>query len=58
MKILLALILTTLTVTSFSQSQFITAGRVEYEKTNNQFSAIDDENENGEWMQQLKKNFQ
>ena len=57
MKILLAILLITLTTTAFTQSQFITAGRVEYEKTYNQFSAIDDENQDGDWMQQLKKNY-
>ena len=57
MKILLVLLFTILTLTSFCQTQFITAGRVEYEKTYNQYSAIDDEDQDGEWMQQLKKNY-
>lgn len=57
MKILLASLLTILTVTGFGQTQFITAGRVEYEKTYNQHSVLDDEPDGGEWIQQMRKNF-
>lgn len=55
MKTLLASLLTILTVTGFSQSQFITAGKVEYEKTYNQYSMLDDEQSDNEWIQQMRK---
>jgi GLPGLI family protein len=57
MKILLASLLTILTLTGFAQTQFITAGKVEYEKTYNQHSVLDDEQDGGEWMQQMRKNY-
>ena len=56
MKLLVAILLTMLTGSSFSQSQFITTGRVEYEKTYNQHSALDDEGDN-EWIQRIRKEF-
>ncbi|MFC4230818.1 GLPGLI family protein [Parasediminibacterium paludis] len=57
MKILLASLLTILTLTSFAQTQFITAGRVEYEKTYNQHSVLDDEHDEGDWIQQMRKEY-
>lgn len=57
MKILFASLLTTLTVAGFSQAQFITAGKVEYEKTYNQHSALDDEHNDNDWIQQIRKNY-
>jgi GLPGLI family protein len=57
MKILLASLLTILALKGFTQTQFITAGRVEYEKTYNQHSVLDDEHDEGDWIQQMRKNF-
>ncbi len=57
MKILLASLFTIFTVTGFAQTQFITSGRVEYEKTYNQHSVLDDERSDHEWIQQMPKNF-
>jgi len=57
MKILFCILLTTLTSIAFSQTQFITTGRIEYEKRYNQHSALDDENSDNDWVQQLRKTY-
>ncbi|MBC7650966.1 MAG: GLPGLI family protein [Deinococcales bacterium] len=56
MKTILTLLFTIHTLICFCQTQFVTAGRVEYEKTYNQHSVLDDEGDN-DWIQQMRKNY-
>ncbi len=55
MKTILLLVLTTISVCASSQTQFITKGKIVYEKRLNQHKGIEDQAENSTWMQMMLK---
>ena len=57
MKQILFIAISLIYITSYSQTQFITKGRIVYEKTVNQHKPLEEEGSDNEWWKEIMKSF-